>query len=261
MRLTVKLAVAFCAGGSAFLAGYFLTFPVSAALLEFATGEPRSNVELYNEVLSSPFHYILAALVGLLAAISAVRWALRAVNHFGVPGLLHPFADDLPDVPITIYVQANGTIEDTKTPVAPFDPFTRQVSARELYAFVHGKRGQRLILKQKDGIYLVLERFAPSAYEDASAAVEEDAFRVRLMTRMRMKHNLETPFGEVGKYFETEPTRKKKKLACCRFQLDYIGSETKVLAYIQFQGDPRAMKMIFLDAAPAPELQGSDLPV
>lgn len=259
MRLTIKLVVAVCAGCAAFLTGYLLMFPVAAALLEYATGEPRSNIELYSEFLTSPFLYLVAVLVGSLAAISAIRWSLKAVKHFGVPGLVNPYYEALPDVSITIYVQANGTIEDNKAPIAPFDPFTRQVSALELYEFMRGKPGGKLVLKQKNGIYLVLERPTPSAYEDDTAG--DDAFRVRLMTRTRMRHNLETPFGEVGKYFETEPTRKKKKLGCCRFQLDYIGSETKLYPYIQFQGDPRAMKMIFLGSAEAPELRGSDVPV
>jgi hypothetical protein len=238
MSKSIRALLATAAGITACALAYYATAWLMHTLLLWMSGDPTIFQQVYSDLDGIVF-FILRLAVGLYFGFVAFRTGWNYLGRFGIPGLLAPYTEEVGTNPISIKVYVNG--EDETGQLSRLEVFSHKVTASKLMAFYWGDESAELLIKGKDGLYLHLLKHGKSPYEVDNAS-SEPRIAVRVRTRTKLLHSLESVYGEQPTYVVQEG----KPVAHFKMALDYVGSQTESLGMLVCNGKKDLMETIFL---------------
>ena len=239
MSKSIRTLLATMAGITAAVLGYYLIGMLLQMFLQWLAGDPAIFQEIYRDFGDNPILLILRLAVGLYFGVFGFRLGWKYFGKFGIPGVLSPYSEAVGETPISVRVFVNG--EDELGQLARLEVFSCKLPAAILHEFYWADNPKPLVVRGADGIYLQLIKTGKSPY-DAENASDEPTIAVKVRTRTRVIHSLESVFGQQPTFVVQEG----KPIAYFRMALDYVGSQTDSNGMLVCNGNKGLMESVFL---------------
>ncbi len=239
MSKSIRTLLATMAGITAGLLAYYLSAMLLQMFLQWMAGDPVIYQDIYRGFEGDPILFVLRLAIGFLIGASGYRMGHKYFGKFGIPGVLKPYSEAVGEKPISVHVYVNG--EDELGQLARLEVFACKLPAAMLQEFYWGDNAKPLLIRSKDGLYLQLIKVGKSPYE-AENASDEPTIAVKVRTRTRVLHSLESVFGQQPTFVVQEG----KPIAYFRMALDYVGSVTESNGMLVCNGNKGLMESVFL---------------
>lgn len=239
MSKSVRILLATVAGITAGVLAYYLFGTLLIVFLQWLAGDPAMFQEIYRGFDGNPFFILVMAAVAIYGAVIGYRLGWKYFGRFGIPGVVAPYRESIGEQPIAVRVFVNG--QDELGQLARLEVFSHKVSAATLQEFYWSDNPKPLLIRGEGGLYLQLIKTGKSPYE-ADNASDEPTIAVKVRTRKRILHSLESVWGVQPTYVVQEG----KPIAFFRLALDYVGSQTDAHGMLVCNGARGLMESVFL---------------
>ncbi len=255
MSKSIRILLATVAGITAGVLTYYLFGTLLMVFLQWLAGDPGLFQEIYRGFEGNPIFLLLMGAVALYGAVIGYRLGWRYFGKFGIPGVVAPYTESVGEQPIAVRVFVNG--QDEQGQLARLEVFSHKVPAAMLREFYWSDNPKPLTVHDNNGLYLQLIKTGKSPYE-ADNASSEPTIAVKVRTRRRILHSLESVWGVQPTYVVQEG----KPIAFFRMALDYVGSQTDAHGMLVCNGARGLMESVFLrqPKVAAPKLVQGSIP-
>ncbi len=238
MSKSIRTLLATMAGITASALAYYFVATLFMMFIQWLAGDPAIFQDITREFDGNWMFFLLRVAVALYFGVFGFRLGWKYFGKFGVPGMVAPYSESVGENPISVRVFVNG--QDELGQLARLEVFSHKVPAAQLQEFYWGANA-KLTIRDKDGLYLQLIKTGKSPYE-AENASDEPTIAVKVRTRTRVLHSLESVFGQQPTFVVQEG----KPIAFFRMALDYVGSITDSNGMLVCNGKKGLMESVFL---------------